>query len=306
VTTRFDVLGLGIVTVDDVLLLPHFPEPDSKLRVDRSLRSIGGLTGAALVTAARLGGRCGYAGCLGDDPLSSYLRDKLAWEGIDLSALDSARRVPPIHSTILVDAHTGSRTILFELPEPIEFGGDWPHESVIRDARVLFIDHYDADRTIRAARIARDAKIPTVADLERTDGPRFQELLSLADHLILGAGFAREISGCDELSRAITRLWSDSREIVIITEGARGCLVADSPNAAPLQIPAFEVPVVDTTGCGDVFHGAYALALAWDWSLLARVRFASAAAALRAATFGGEAGIPHRAAVDQLLAEHSA
>jgi sugar/nucleoside kinase (ribokinase family) len=306
VTPRFDVLGLGIVTVDDVLLLPNFPEPDSKLRVDCSLRSIGGLTGAALVTAARLGGRCGYAGCLGDDSLSSYLREKLASEGIDLAALDPVRRVPPIHSTILVDAHTGSRTILFELPEPIEFGGDWPHESVIRDARVLFIDHYDADRTIRAARIARDAKIPIVADLERSDGPRFQELLSLSDHLILGAGFARAISGCDELPQAIRRLWSESREIIIITEGARGCLVADNPNAAPQQIPAFEVPVVDTTGCGDVFHGAYAVALAWDWLLRSRIRFASAAAALRATTFGGEAGIPRRADVDQLLAEHSA
>jgi sugar/nucleoside kinase (ribokinase family) len=301
---RYDVLGLGIVTVDDVLFLPSFPEPDSKMRVSSRMRSIGGLTGAAIIAASRLGARCGYAGVLGDDANSDFVREKLTLENVDLSNVDPRRSTPPIHSTILVDGGSGSRTILFELPEAAEFGGDWPPEELIRSTAVLFIDHYDADRGIRAARLAREAGIPVVADFERSDGPRFAELLGLANHLIIGGGFARSLTNRPDLSDAIRALWTAERDVIVVTMGDEGCLVA-SGDEAPARHPAFAIEAIDTTGCGDVFHGAYAAALAWGWELRRRILFASAAAALRATARGSEAGIPRRAAVERLMLEQA-
>ena len=173
-----DVLGLGIVTVDDFLYVPAYPAADAKVRVSRRLRQCGGLTGTALVAAARQGARAAYAGCLGDDELSEFIRVNFKAEGIDTSHVDASRKSPPIHSTILVDESAGTRAILFEMPEDLAFGGDWPPESVILSARVLFIDHYDADRTLHAAGIAKQNGIPIVADFERDEGPSFDELRS--------------------------------------------------------------------------------------------------------------------------------
>ena len=124
--------------------------------------------------------------------------------------LDPSRESPPIHSTIVVDESARTRTIFFELPDD-GFGGDRPPEDVIRSARVLFIDHYDADRTIRAARIARARGIPVVADFERDDGPRFDELRGLPDHLIVSRDFAEKLTGEPDPARAVEALWSPFR-----------------------------------------------------------------------------------------------
>ncbi len=296
-----DVLGLGIVTVDDLLYVAEYPPPDAKVRVRRRIRQCGGLTGTALVASARLGARAAYAGCLGDDELSRFVRDNFRAEGISLDHLDPDRRSRPIHSTIVVDEGAGTRTILFELDESAEFGGEWPSEAVIRSAMVLFIDHYDADRTIRAARIARAAGIPVVADFERSDGPRFDELLALADHLILSRTFASGLTGESDPAGMIARLWRDDRSAVVVTFGAEGCWHSTSLSGPPSHQRAFPVAAIDTTGCGDVFHGAYAAGLARGESMARRIELASAAAAIKATREGGQAGIPSLSAVGEFL-----
>ena len=295
-----DVLGLGIVTVDDLLYVPAYPLPDAKERVRLRLRQCGGLTGTALVAAARLGARAAYAGCLDDGELSAFIRENLRAEGIDLSHVDPARQSRPIHSTIIVDESGGTRTILFELPECTPFGGDWPAEAVIRSARVLFIDHYDADRTIRAATLAREHGIPVVADFERDEGPRFEELLAIADHLILSRNFASKITGENETKEMVASLRRGDRTTVVVTCGTEGCIYANGSD--PIKAyPAFSVEAVDTTGCGDVFHGAYAASLARGESIERRIAVATAAAAIKATRPGGQAGIPTLEAVETFL-----
>jgi sugar/nucleoside kinase (ribokinase family) len=284
----YDILGLGIVTIDDLFYVDRFPEPDTKIQVRRRERRCGGLTGNALLAAARLGSRCAYAGALGDDELSRFARECLTSAGIDLSPLNPARRSAPIHSTIIVDESSGARTIFYHLPESLEFGGEWPPASVLRACRVLFIDHYDAERTIRSARIARAAGIPRVADFERSDGPRFDELLSLADHLIISESFARELTGLVTPAESVRVLHATGRRVTIVTCGERGCWYAGEGQPEPKRQPAFSLPARDTTACGDVFHGAYASALARGEPLAERVLFASAAAALKATGFGIE------------------
>jgi sugar/nucleoside kinase (ribokinase family) len=273
------------------------------VRVRRREQQCGGLTATALVAAARLGARCAYAGTLGPDPDSEFVVQCFLREGIDVTHLARRPDARPIHSTIIVDETRHTRTIFFDLAGSVGAPADSPPEEVLRSTRVLYVDHYGIEGMTRAATVARSAGIPVVADLERDEWPGFAGLLALVDHLILSRDFAARQTGTADPAAAARRLWKSDRQAVVVTCGAEGCwyLGAERPEV-PIHHAAHSVPVADSTGCGDVFHGAYAAALARGLDLPGRVRFATAAAALKATRPGAQAGIPTRAAVEDFLA----
>lgn len=296
----FDVLGLGYAAVDDLIYVESFPPADAKTPVLRAERHCGGLTATALVAAARLGSRCGYAGVFGDDELSAFVQDRMRPEGIDLAHAQQRAGAGPVHSLIVVDETRQTRNIFFDASRATGVDGDWPPVKVIESSRVLFVDTCGVKAMIRAARIAKAAQIPVVADFERETWPNFSELLALADHLILSRTFAQRLTGANDASAMAKLLWTKGRQVVVVTCGAEGCWYLDATTSATHQ-PAFKVEAVDTTGCGDVFHGAYASALARGTDLKERIQFAAAAAALKATKPGGQAGIPTRTAVEAFL-----
>lgn len=299
----YDVLGLGCVAVDDLLYVANYPQPESKERVLRHARQCGGLTATALVAAARLGARCAFAGFLGDDTDSRFVIDSLEREGIDFRHCIRQPQARPIHSTIIVDETQRTRTIFFNLQGSLGASADSPAADVIRATRVLYVDHYGIEGMTRAARIARAAGISVVGDLERNEWPGFDELLALVDHLLVPRSFAAKATGCADPAAAATRLWRDDRQAVVVTCGEEGCWFVDSSDPrTPRHQPAYPVEVVDTTGCGDVFHGAYAAGLAQGLDMPERVRLAAATAAIKATHHGGQAGIPTRALVEAFLA----
>lgn len=297
----FDILGLGIVAVDDLLFVDGYPPPDAKTRVRRGERQCGGLTASALVAASRLGARCAYAGVLGQDALSEFAAQVLAREGIDLAHLQRVTEARPAHSTIIVDTTHQTRNIFVDLQDVIGAGPHWPPAEVIQACRVLFVDPFGLAGMRRAADMARAAGIPIVADIEST-APEASQLIDQVDHLILSWDFARQITGASTPEQAARAWWSGQRQVVVITHGEQGCwyLAADEPGRV-LHQPAFRVEVVDTTGCGDVFHGAYAAALVRGLGVRERLRLASAAAALKATQPGGQSGAPTLAAVHDFL-----
>lgn len=301
--STFDVLGLGCTAVDDLLYVAAFPAVESKVQVRCRERQCGGLTATALVAAARLGARCAFAGVLGDDEDSHFVIACLTREGIDVSHLVHRPAARPIHSTILVDEGRQTRTILYDLTGSIGADVQLPPAEVIRSARVLFVDHYGIAGMTRAAQIARAAGIPVVADLERCDWPGFAGLLELVDHLIVSQPFASRLTGATDPVAAARQLWSPDRQVVAVTCGEQGCWYLSREEQQPRQQPAFAVPVLDTTGCGDVFHGAYAAALARGRDVAERIRIATAAAALKATRHGAQAGIPSQDAVIRFLRE---
>jgi sugar/nucleoside kinase (ribokinase family) len=290
----WDILGLGCVAVDDLLYLDTFPQPDTKVRVQRRDRQGGGLTGNALVAAARLGARCAFGGTLGDDEESRFVLDNFRREGIDVTPARIMPAARPIHSTILVDTTRQTRTILFDLAGSVGASADWPPESVLRQCRVLFVDHYGLEGMIRAARIVRGAGGAVVADLERDEWPGFDELFDLVDHLVINEAFARQRTGCQRPAEAARRLAlpPPARAAVVVTCGAAGCWWIGPEMREAAHEPCLPVQVVDTTGCGDVFHGAYAAALVRGLPLSERVRVASVAAGLKATQPGGQRGSP--------------
>ena len=244
----------------------------------------------------------------------------------------AAPNARPALSTIIVNQSHGTRTIFSCLGGAIGADPEQPAAELIRSARVLLVDHHGLAGTLRAVRIAREKGVQVVADFERDPGPPFHELFDAVDHLILSSRFARELTGCDPQAAAES-LFSAERRAVVVTCGpqgswhlshekggaplaacppvsgrqgqqaARGTQSVPSPKpvGGPRYVPAFAVNVADTTGCGDVFHGAYAAALAAGDTISRCVLIASAVAALKATRRGGQAGIPTRAAVMEFL-----
>jgi sulfofructose kinase len=295
----FDILGIGCATVDDFLRVDVFPTADTKQEVLGEDRQGGGLISTALVAATRLGKRCMYFDMLGEDDLSRWVIDDLAREGLDVSPIRINADARPIHAVIIV-TQDGSRTILYSTAGRVMTDADIPAEEVIARARLLLLDDVNGGALEGLARAVRDARrlgIPVVADFERAAYPA---LLEPIDHLIVSSRWATAATGAEAPAQAARALWHDQRAAVVITCGSDGAWYMDA-HTAPTHQPAFAVDVVDTTGCGDVFHGAYAVGLLDGYSLGERVRFAAAAAALKATRLGGRPGIPTRAQVESHL-----
>jgi ribokinase len=299
---RIDILGLGAVAVDDFVYVEAYPPANTKARVLDRERQCGGLTATALVAAARLGCRCAYAGLVGTDEASEFVLEAMTRAGIDVSSAGrrSDRRI--YHSTIIVD-RLGQRTLLSDGQNVEGAGDDWPAEEILCACGVLFVDHTAPGRMARAARVARAAGIPVVADIERGEAGRIDELVRIVDHLVVPEEFACAATGLDDAGSAAVSLMRGDRQAVVVTCGERGSWLVGRDVSLRRQ-EAYSVHAVDTTGCGDVFHGAYAAGLVKGLDLPSSVRLAGAAAALKATRRGGQAGCPTLVEVESFLADH--
>lgn len=300
---RWDVLGIGAVAVDDLVYLDGFPTPDSKMLVVEETRQGGGLAGTAMVAAARLGARAAYAGVLGDDELSRYTIAELETEGVDCSSVWLSPGARPFHSTILVNRRTGERTILVSAA-----GVTWPRPEdmtpgLIGAARILFVDSTVVLPALRAVKVAHDLGMPVVGDLERLS-ESLPELIPHIDHLIVGTRFAEQAVGKSHPAEMAKRLARPGQAACVVTAGADGCWYIVENDGKIHHHPACRVAVVDTTGCGDVFHGAYAAALVRGLDVPHAIQTATIAAGLKATQPGGRRGIPDWATIERYVEEN--
>jgi len=300
----WDILGFGAVAVDDLLYVDTYPVPDSKTAVHETRREGGGLAGTALVAAARLGARAAYAGVLGDDDLSRFTIAELERDGVDCSPV---RRIPgarPFHSTIIVDRSTGQRTILAVVTGVTPPSTELFHAGLIASCRVLFVDSTVGAFALEAAALAQARGVPVVADLERISGAEVLALAQRVDHLIVGTGFAGKATGETDPAAMVRALRSPAHVACVVTAGEIGCWYAAREAGDEVRhVPACRVQAIDTTGCGDVFHGAYAACIARGESVARAVAVATVAAGLKAARPGGRSGIPDLRTIERYLQE---
>lgn len=295
---RWDILGLGACAIDNLLFVDQFPQPDIKMQVRYTERHGGGLTATALVTGARLGLRCGYGDLLDESDEAAWILADLERDRVDTRPLTRDPRITPVQAFIIVDSGSLTRTILHTAPQHVD--DRLPSDEMILAARLLFVDGnsaYGARGLLHAVKVARAANIPVVADFEQ---PLPDELIHAVDHLIVPLAFAVQLTGARDPAAAVRGLWHDARALAGVTAGEDGAWFTVN-GADVTHQPIFPVDVVDTTGCGDVFHGAYAAALLWGADAPERVQLATAAAAMKATKPGGRQGIPTRPALEQFL-----
>ncbi len=304
---RWDVLGFGAVAVDDLVYLDRYPEADEKMPILGKARDGGGLAGTALVTAAKLGAETAYAGVLGFDELSLWTLDAFNRARVDCSPVVRFGAARPFHSIILVERAGGTRTILFAQDGVQQLTPDEVSPELIAEARVVFLDHTVGSLSTHILELTRRAGVPTVADLERL-GEGVAETVREVDHLIVGRIFAEAATGEKEPEKAVRAFAALRRDLPLtaVTMDGQGYWWVEGGSSQIQHRPALQVDVVDTTGCGDVFHGAYAAELARGSSVERALAVANAAAGLKATQPGGRQGIPGRAEVEARLSEEQA
>lgn len=298
-----DVVGLGFATVDVLATVPRLPRPDEVYRVLGSSVQGGGPVATALVTLARLGGSVAYLGAVGGDDWGRFILEDFERNGVDASCVSVDPEGTSTLSIILVDGPTGARSILYDPGHTVPLELDAAAAGLVRSARILHLDGWHIGAAIAAARIAREAGV--TVSFDGGAGERWREvdeLLPLVDELIVARQFARNVTGEDDplLAGPALCCHTGAREVVI-TDGASGCW--SWSGGAALYVPAYGVNVVDTTGAGDVYHGAYLYALLQGWPPEQRIKFASATAALKCTQPGGRQGIPTLQRVHQFLQE---
>jgi ribokinase len=294
---QIDVVGLGQCSLDFLGRVGDYPALDQKAELADLLVQGGGPAATAMVTLARLGVATALIGRVGGDDYGAQIRAGLEEEGVDCHALavdpDGSSQV----AFIVVDG-SGHRNIFWHRGSARPLAGPELDAGLIAAAKVLHLDGLQVEASLAAAQIAREHGVVTLLD-----GGTFRdgtvELLPLIDHLVVSEKFARQLGG-DDLRGTLSRLLDYGARAVTATLGCRGSetLAADGGH---FRTAAFPVDAVDTTGCGDVFHGAYIYGLLQDWSLPETLRFSAACAALKTRELGGRTAIPTLAEVRLLL-----
>lgn len=299
---RFDVVGLGENCVDHYCVVPGLPGPGGKVRMSRHQVQGGGQVASAMLACQRLGLRARYLGRCGDDAESRAGIAELAAAGVEVSGVRVVRGARSQLSLILVDEASGERAIAWTQGPGLELQADELLAEEITAARVLHVDVTSPAAAARAVALARAAGVVTSIDADHA-AAGIHELLREIDLCVLPEDFARELvgaasaAGVDAVLQGLQRLCAG---LLVVTRGRLGC-AALSPGSGVVAIPAYPVAVVDTTGCGDVFHAALVVALCEEQPVVAALRFASAAAALAARALGARAALPTRAEVHGLL-----
>lgn len=294
-----DVVGLGLNATDTVIRVRQFPALGGKERLLSSSMQAGGQIATALVTCQRLGLRTRYVGKLGDDIGGRFQLASLRREGMDLRYLRVARHTPNQLAYIIVDEATGERTVFWDRHARLAITPPELRPEAFRGARALLLDGCDVEACFTAARWARAQGIPVVADLD-TVYKKVEKLFPYIDYLVASANFLPALTGDNDPFRVLEYM---AREFGMaapgMTLGRDGALVLWKGRYH--YSPGFVVETVDTTGAGDVFHGAFVYGLISGWEMPRTLDFANALAGLNCTALGARGGISTRAKAEKLL-----
>lgn len=298
----FDVAGIGLNATDTVILMPRFPEYAGKIAFTRELIMPGGQVATAMLTCARLGLKTKYIGTVGDDERGRIQLDSLQSSGIDLTDVEVRRNCPNQTAYILIDERTGERTVVWKRDDCLRLRPESIREDMITCARMLHLDGTDSEACARAAEIARAHGIPVTVDVD-TVYAGFEHVLPFVDYLIASSEFPSRWMKEPDTVRALEQLQEKYRiPVVGVTLGSFGAMVRLEGKL--IYSPGFEVNCVDTTGAGDVFHGAFCYSVLQKMPIREALELSNAMAALNCTALGARGGIASLAEAQE-LAQHA-
>lgn len=300
-----DIVGIGMACLDLIIRANELPTWQRGARLEAMGIEGGGPVATALAAASRLGASTGFLGTYGSDRMGMVKLQTLVDFGVDVSR--AVRLDGPENQAVLVCVHA-------ETGERIFSGGGSSHNRVLEaadldrayvtSARCLHLDGYHAPAARQAALWMRELGKPVMLDGSATSGPvstEMRQLVELSDILICGSGFGPALTGKHNLQEAGAAILTMGPRIVVQTEGKDGCYTSTS--AGFFHTPAFDVDVVDTTGAGDVFHGAFLVGMLRGWPLRTICQFSAAVSAIKCTHLGGRPGAPTFEATQAFLQE---
>ena len=292
-----DVVGVGLNATDTLIQVAEFPKRGSKVEYDAEAVQPGGQVASAMVACQLWGLRTRYVGKLGDDDAANLHERAFEEVGVETRM----HRVPGAaspRSLILVDGQ-GERTVLGRRDERVILKPEDLKQEWIVDARSLLVDGHDTAAAITAARWAREAGVPVVADIDECY-PDVETLIELVDYLIASRDFPTKLTGESDLRLALRMV--ERRygcRLTAATLGVEGVLAWNGQRF--YRSAAYQVPVVDTTGAGDIFHAGFLFGMLAGWDLNSQLDFACAAAAMNCKAQGARGGLASVQAIKQLM-----
>jgi sulfofructose kinase len=297
---EFDVVGVGLNATDTLLVVPHFPAYAGKVPFQEEIISPGGQVASALVACAKLGLRAKYIGTIGDDLRGQVQIESLRDSGINLDHVQIRRGCPNQSAYIVIDRSTGERTVLWSRPDFLRIHPEEITPDQITCARLLHIDGHDTPAVAHAARIAQRAGIPVTVDVD-TIYHGFDKVLPHVDYLIASSEFPVQWTNERDPFKALEMIQREyGMRVAAMTLGAHGALALEEGRF--IYCPAFVVDCVDTTGAGDVFHGAFCYAVLQGMPMREVLEFSNAMAALNCTALGARGGIGNLDEVRRLAA----
>jgi sulfofructose kinase len=295
----FDVVGVGLNATDTLILLSRFPAYGGKAPFEREVLSPGGQVASAMMTCAKLGLRAKYIGTLGDDERGAVQLESLRASGVNLDDIEIRANCPNQSAYILVDQTTGERTVLWHRDDCLRIDPASVTPEKIACARLLHIDGHDTPAVSRAAEIARWHQIPVTVDVD-TIYPGFDRVLPNVDYLVASSEFPSRWTHEHDPFRALAMIQDEyGMRVAAMTLGAHGALARVEGRF--IYSPGFVVDCIDTTGAGDVFHGAFCYAVIESMPVREALEFSNAMAALNCTALGARGRIASLSEAQALL-----
>jgi sulfofructose kinase len=286
--------------MDFMFRVDLFPTPSTKSPISEFVITGGGCAANAAIAVSRLGGNAQFCGPLGDDPMSDRIVQGLIRERVDVGGVVRVAGAEASVSAVFID-QDGERLLATKRDHGLRSARADDNVSLALKVDALVADNHFTEFVLPLCQAAAKRGTPVVLDIDKPtkiDDPLF----AYASHLIFSAEALCMTMAETDRELALARAAEHCSAFVAVTDGAEGVHWRDGDRVR--RIPAFPVQVIDTLAAGDVFHGAFALALAEGADEAKALRFASAAAALKCTKFGGIAGAPSRADIERLLASH--
>lgn len=289
----YEVIGVGHSCLDRICAVERYPAENESTHITSVSVQGGGAVATALVTLSRLGVSAAFIGVVGKDLVSNEIVRLFEEDGVSTSLLQRREDAKGLDSFVMVNPETGSRTKfpLRDTNPPILWTEE--AEEAVRSAKVLHLDGTNWENAYRAAKIAKEAGVLVSLDgcsLQK-DNEKNKMLASMADILIMNCKYPLRVSGRETYEDALLEIATWGPNVVVCTLGAEGELYVEGEKVYSLP-PVEASPIVDTTGAGDVFHGAFIAGCLSGMGLVDNLNFASAVSALKCTKMGGREGIP--------------
>ena len=297
---NFDYIGIGFCSNDHLAVLPFIPM-DTKVRMLSHRIMGGGPAANSTAGAASLGLSAAFVGTVGDDADGDMILRDFRAQGVDTSMVKVRPGATSAIAYLWIEEKTGNRSCAWTREGLDELTADEINPEAIAAAKILHVDGHNAAGAIAAAKVAREAGVLVNYDAgTHRDG--MEDLLGLADLMICSEEFILKLTGLKDAEEAVRQVWAKYRPKVCgATMGVRGSMAFDGKDF--VRCPAFKVEkVVDTTGCGDLFHAGFAIRYLETQDLMECQRFGAAVSAIKCRGLSGRPpSAPTRAELEAFL-----